>query len=158
MIKNFAGLRQQLEELSTVINSFKSEAVQLRIVELIFKGEMDSGNDDTGSNETAGQEGGRKVSRRSSKKKASAKSGDPASSKKVARGGRKGPATILAELIEEGFFKTKRTINDVIQQASSQKARNFRPNELSSPLARFVRDKRLKRDKNADGQYEYNNQ
>jgi hypothetical protein len=91
MIKNFAGLRQQLEELSTVINSFKSEAVQLRIVELIFKGEMDSGNDDTGSNETAGQEGGRKVSRRSSKKKASAKSGDPASSKKVARGGAQPP-------------------------------------------------------------------
>jgi len=33
MIKNFEEIKKQLNELSTVINSFKSEAVQLRIIE-----------------------------------------------------------------------------------------------------------------------------
>ena len=36
MIKNFDEIKEQLKELSGVINSFKSEAVQLRIVELVF--------------------------------------------------------------------------------------------------------------------------
>ena len=36
MIKNFETVKEQLGELAGVVNSFKSEAVQLRIVELIF--------------------------------------------------------------------------------------------------------------------------
>ena len=36
MIKNFDELKTQLSDLSSVINSFKSEAVQLRIVEAHF--------------------------------------------------------------------------------------------------------------------------
>jgi hypothetical protein len=158
MIKNFTELRKQLEELSSVINSFKSEAVQLRIVELIFTGEAESEaeeprQDDSESTTSSGKRrGGR---RRAPAKKVDAKSTKGGIQKKATRGGRKGPATILGELIDEGFFQKKRTIGDVIQHTSSQKARTFRANELSGPLGRFVRDKRLKRDKNADGQYEY---
>jgi hypothetical protein len=37
MIKDFETVKQ-LKELSDVINGFKSEAVQLRIIELLFKG------------------------------------------------------------------------------------------------------------------------
>ena len=36
MIKDFKKIKEQLIELSDVINSFKSEQVQLRLVELIF--------------------------------------------------------------------------------------------------------------------------
>lgn len=36
MIKNFEIVKKQLSELAGIVNSFKSEAVQLRIVELIF--------------------------------------------------------------------------------------------------------------------------
>lgn len=37
MISNFEQMKAQLAELANVINAFKSEAVQLRIVELIFQ-------------------------------------------------------------------------------------------------------------------------
>ena len=36
MIKNFEEIKSQLKDLSEVINRFKSEAVQLRIVEFVF--------------------------------------------------------------------------------------------------------------------------
>lgn len=155
MIKNFAELRKQLEELSSVINSFKSEAVQLRIVELIFKGEPGEEDAQAESKSEAPQ---RRPRRRATKKTTARGAGKPRTSKTVARGGRKSPAIILSELIDDGFFQKKRTINDIKQYASSQKARSFKASELSSPLTRFVRDNRLKRDKNADGQYEYHKQ
>lgn len=153
MIKNFAELRKQLEDLSSVINSFKSEAVQLRIVELIFRGKSEE--DDPQPDAEALQSGGGRPRRRTPKKRTAVESGESGAAAKAVRGGRKGPATILDELIADGFFQKNRTIKDVIQHASSQKARIFKANELSGPLARFVRDKRLKRDKNADDQYEY---
>ena len=36
MIENFEQTKKQLSELASVINSFKSEAVQLKIIELIL--------------------------------------------------------------------------------------------------------------------------
>ena len=36
MIKNFEEIKTQLKDLSEIVNSFKSEAVQLKIVELVF--------------------------------------------------------------------------------------------------------------------------
>ena len=36
MISNFDEVKKQLSELSEVINKFKSEAVQLRIVEIVL--------------------------------------------------------------------------------------------------------------------------
>ena len=48
MIKNFQELKKQLEELSSVINSFESESVQLRIVKLIFKRESNESDEEFG--------------------------------------------------------------------------------------------------------------
>jgi hypothetical protein len=150
MIKNFTELKKQLQELSAVINSFKSEAVQLRIVELVLQDKADDEGDGSES----------EVQRTRRRKRALRPERIPAADDAKRAGkrltaGKKGPATILGELIEEGFFQSKRTINAIIEYASAQKARIFKASELSGPLARFVRDKRLKRQKNADGQYEY---
>ena len=38
MIANFDEVSRQLKELATVINTFKSEAVQLRIIEIVLAG------------------------------------------------------------------------------------------------------------------------
>jgi hypothetical protein len=38
VIKNFDEVKKQLGELSDVVNKFKSEQVQLKIVELVFRG------------------------------------------------------------------------------------------------------------------------
>ena len=40
-MKKFEHLKGQLAELASVLNSFKSEAVQLRIVDLLFKGSIE---------------------------------------------------------------------------------------------------------------------
>jgi len=154
MIKNFDELKKQLQELSAVINSFKSEAVQLRLVELILQVEAPEGaaaapaTSDSSSSRKRPAKKGPPTSRASRVDRASAAGQKPGRA-------RKGAAAVLQELIDDGFFQAKRTINAIIEQARSQKARVFKANELSGPLARFIRDKRLKRQKNTDGQFEY---
>ena len=153
MIDNFERVKQQLAELATVINSFKSEAVQLRIVELILGGEFGSAVDHDDTGQARPHKKKRKTRKKSKKKIANKKTEAKASNKKRTR--KAGPATVLTDLIDDGFFKDRNTISDIIAHCSSKKARIFKANELSTPLARFVRDGRLHRDQNADGQYEY---
>ena len=150
MIKNFDELKKQLRDLTSIINGFKSEAVQLRIMELIFRGpedREDEGDVDVPKNRKREPKVKKAVSPR--------KTATPEGKKKPARSTKSGPATVLSQLIEEGFFKANRTLNAIIDYSGKKKARKFKANELSGPLARFVRDHRLDRDKNKDGQYEY---
>ncbi len=149
MIKNFNGLKEQLRELSAIINSFKSEAVQLRLVDLIFQG-----TDITGEEEGTASTGTRRTTMRRKPSKTRKKK-EEAKDKKTVKAGRVGPATTLTQLIGEGFFRNKRIITDIINHAEKKKAQKFKANELSGPLARFVRDGRLDRDENKEGQYEY---
>lgn len=149
MLKKFNDLKKQLRELSAIINSFKSEAVQLRLVDLIFQGaEITSEDEGTAIRGTQRTTTRRKLTK-DTKKKPEAKD------KKTAKVGRVGPATVLTQLIGEGFFQSKRTLADIINHADKKKAKKFKANELSGPLARFVRDGRLDRDPNKEGQYEY---
>jgi len=152
VIKNFEELKKQLAELADVINNFKSEAVQVRLIELIFHASPQAEGQSEQTQLVPA------VRRRRGAKRAGRKSTDAskgaAGKPKKAKGGRAGPATILSQLIDEKYFAQKRTIGDIIGHCA-KKAHNYKPNELSSPLARFVRDGRLKRDKNAEGQYEY---
>jgi hypothetical protein len=152
MIQNLEQLKSELTELASVINLFKSEAVQLRVVELILTGAIKEGGAADGPHLPATT-----PSRKSSGKNAKLRVKMPSGTDKTQRGSRSaaGPATLLGELINEKYFSKKHTLNDILQYCSSQKARKLKPNELSSPLARFVRNKKLTREKNADGQYEY---
>lgn len=151
MIQNFDQLKGQLTELASVINQFKSEAVQLRVIELILTGAISNVGLDKPSAPSP---------RKSTSKGGRRKAHTPSEPNKANSGVKKstravGPATILAELIDEKYFDKRHTISDILAHSSSNKARNFKANEFSPALARFVRDGRLKREKNADGQYEY---
>ena len=75
--------------------------------------------------------------------------------KKNARRRKKGATAILDELIQEGFFKSPQTISKIIRHCSTHKAQKFKTNELSTPLTRFVRNAKLKRNENSDAQFEY---
>jgi hypothetical protein len=152
MIKNFDKIKKELSDLAGIINSFKSEAVQLRIVDLILQGSEVQHDDDNGTGQGSPTDG-KSRRRRKGKKKST-----PATDKSVktrGKAGRTGAASILTQLIEEGFFQSKKTIKAIMEHAGKKKARKFKANELSGPLARFVRDGRLDRDENKDGQYEY---
>lgn len=151
MIKNFDEVKRQLKDLSEVVNAFKFEAVQLRIVELVFGVEQPEENvteevaDDSSSSK-------KKRKKRTSKKKTVAKVDGKKTPKRVSGSG--APAT-LNKLVEGRFFSKPKTIGDIVEHCEEDMARKFKQNEFSGKLARLVRDGTLKRGKNADGQYVY---
>lgn len=152
MLKEFETIRAQLAELAPVINAFKSEAVQLRIVELVFARRHGSGKEDTAETEQGSAKGPKTRKRRAKPRKGPE---DEVSKSGRKKGGATGPVVTLNELIEGSFFAQHRTLAGIVEHCRSNKAKNFRPDQLSGPLARCVRDDRLKREKNSDGQYEY---
>lgn len=150
IIRDFDELKLQLAELAKVVNAFNSEAVQLRVVEIILSEFL--GTSIQHQDKSKGDSGERK---RTPAKRKSKSGNTPKTESKTSRAKSTGPATILSSLIEEKFFSKHQTLNSIIEYAKVNKATVLKPNELSGPLARFVRDGRLKREKNKDGQYEY---
>lgn len=57
---------------------------------------------------------------------------------------RKGPQDFILELIEEGFFATRRTIGD-IQNKLEEKGHIYPQSHLSTPLVRLTRKRELRR-------------
>lgn len=166
MIKNFEEVRKQLAELAQVLNAYKSEAVQLRLVELIFNGATPAAEKEaaglTLTNPPAAGLAGRKKPRRKAATRTPAKtSGADGGEKKEPKvraakaSSRKGAKATLTQLVAEGFFKTPRTIGAIVEHCDHNLATKFGSNEFSGSLGRFVRAKTLKRAKNADNQYEY---
>jgi hypothetical protein len=82
--------------------------------------------------------------------------GDPtpkSSAKNAAR--RAGPKQLLSGLREEGYFKSARTIGQIVEYLAHKRAQRFKVTDLSSTLTRMIRAGELERERNAEGQYEY---
>ncbi len=150
MIENFETVKKELRELAGVINAFKSEAVQLRIVELIL-GASAVQEDQIPAAETVSQKSTRK------KKKGKTKSPDVSvkKGKKKAAPTGTGAVATLSQLAEGDFFSKPKAIKDIIEHCSTRLARKFKANDFSGKLGRMVRNGELTRKKNADKQYEY---
>lgn len=153
MIENFEGLKKQLKDLAAVINSFKSEAVQLRIVDLVFQG-LTLVNQNTQINDVHKSKQKIRRSPTLSDRKKSAPKDKPQRGRQP-KATRLGPGAILNRLFEQGFFKAKRTIADIKKQCKSKFAYTYTTSELSVASARMMRDDKLDRDKNKENQYEY---
>lgn len=158
MIQDFDETKRQLSELSEVINKFNSEAVQLRIVELIFG--IDQSDTDESVPEPEAPSKSRRRKKRTSKtsksETAAAAESDAASQKARKSGGSaKGAIAILNDLVDGDFFKSNKTINDIVSYCDESLARRFKASAFSGALARMTRNGVLERQKNADGQYEY---
>lgn len=155
MIRNFDAIKEQLRELSAVINSFKSEAVQLRLVELVFEATESS---DADAVDDAGKPKAKPKPKRPMRRKA-AKSGpdSPTKAKGKAKGkaGRPGGKSMLVRLHGEGFFKKAKTIKQIVEHCEQNLALKYKQTDFSGPLGRLTRDGALSRKKNSDKQYEY---
>ncbi|HEX7061545.1 MAG TPA: hypothetical protein VF200_06210 [Woeseiaceae bacterium] len=154
MLKDFEAIKSQLAELADIINKFKSEAVQLRIVELVLRGQSSSSA--TESEDTIPPQRASRRKERGAKKKPDQVADGGRSAKKKASSG-DGAIATLTKVYQEGFFKSPRTIKDILAHCETNLARRIKANEISGKLARMVRSGELKRAKNADGQYEYTN-
>lgn len=143
MFKDLETLKKELSDLAPLVNAFKSESVQLKIIECIFHGSINlSGNPQIPEAATGAS---------AKDKPITAKNGKP----KRTGSSKLGPVKILQTLIDEGFFKKPQTIAQIIEHASSKKAVKLKATGLSGPLARYTRDNALERKKNAESQYEY---
>lgn len=149
MIQKLDAIKKQLSELAAVLNAFKSEAVQLRVLDFVIGEESLEELDEKPANIH--------TSRRSRPRRtATLKKTDNATSatRKKSSAGTGAPAT-LNQLLAGAFFDKPRTINDIIEHCRHNLARTFKANEFSGKLGRMVRTGDLARKKNADKQYEY---
>lgn len=157
MIDNFDEVKKQLSELSEVINKFKSEAVQLRIVEIVLGDGAFNGSADD-AEKSAIKTKSKPRRRNATRKKAKPKTEDDSAkeiTKKKGRANGQGAVAALSELVDNGFFAKPQTINDIVSHCEEKLARRFKSNEFSGKLGRLTRDGVLERKKNGDGQYEY---
>jgi hypothetical protein len=156
MIEDFENVKKQLSELADVVNRFKSEAVQLRIIELIL------GDDHVDAEEVrATPPAPRKKRRRTSGNKTAAKSSGAAEKSKTKKNGAtrsgNGAVSTLVAVYDKAFFKTPRVIGDIVSHCEVNLARKIKASDISGKLGRMVRNGELTHTKNADGQYEYQN-
>jgi hypothetical protein len=152
MIQNFEHISAQLKELAPIINSFKSETVQLRIVELIF-GAQQPGAEASEEPVEEQASGSPKRERKARATRPTTRSTGTPAPRKKANG--TGPMSTLTQLAADGFFDKRQTLSKIVDHCKSKKARIFKLSDMSGPLGRAVRDGLLEREKNADGQYEY---
>ena len=148
MIDKLDGIKKQLGELATVLNAFKSEAVQLRLLDVLLRQEAIEESDKTHRRTRSSK----KARQRIPVEKAA--EGSSEKKKKKAPSGTGAPAT-LSQLLSTTFFDKPRTINDLIEHCKHNLARTFKANEFSGKLGRMVRNGELTRKKNTDKQYEY---
>jgi hypothetical protein len=149
MIEKLSEMKGQLSELATVLNKFSSEAVQLRLLDLVF-GKKESTADPLSSEPVKAP---RKASLRKASKAKKQADAHPEKRKKGSTG--TGAVAALVQLASTNFFDKPKTINDIIEHCKQHLARTYKANEFSGKLGRLVRTKDLTRAKNADKQYEY---
>jgi hypothetical protein len=158
MITNFDEVKSQLLEFSEVVNKFKSEAVQLRVVEIILGNgsyQRADSKEQNNAPERPTRSRRRKTPRNTSKANAD-NSGEVAEKvTKKSRSSGLGATSALSDLVAGTFLDNPKTISDIVSYCEVKLARKFKSNEFSGQLGRLTRDKILDRNKNGDGQYEY---
>jgi hypothetical protein len=146
MIENIEEVKNQLKELSEVINSFTSEAVQLRIIDLVFNASQKQDLVSQVKHEMAPT--APHLKRRRIKSKVRSFPTD-----RAANG--EGPVSTLAKLTEGVFFDQPQSIKSIIEYCEVNLSKKIKQSDISGRLAKMVKEGTLKRVKNSNGQYEY---
>jgi len=193
-------LVEKLEEISRVVNSFKSEAVQLKVVDILLKDALlkDEESDKKEPRESkklekpvqkvpikekvAKEKSTMEVTKiaepviekkgRKPKVKTESKQKTVATvivKKEVKKPSSKktklkeseikkevGASKTIQNLITDGYFKEKRSVNDVIQHCSKKLKKSLKATDVSTIISRMVKTGTLKREKNTTtSKFEY---
>jgi hypothetical protein len=143
MSKHIEKLKKQLLEIAEVVNSFNSEAVQVRIIDRLLDAiaENDKG-------EPEGAEAFVKKARRSK----DGEDGDHASH------GRKKPGAtkILNQLLATDYFNSRHSISAIADYCKEHYDSDFKTSELSGILLKLAKENKLKRERSNDNnRFEY---
>jgi hypothetical protein len=145
---NLSEIFTQAAEIAKLVPESMQEAAFNRALDELLPGQS-----------SRQQKTRRKTSRRKTTSKATS-GGEGESQKTSAKprrssSGRPGPKAALEQLIDEGFFATPKTLNGIQTDLQKRRGYKYEASDLGPTLLRLLRESRLSREKNAEGQYEY---
>lgn len=150
-------LQKRLKAIADVVNAFKSESVQLRVVEVLL-GQLGVSSSTPTQTPLTPQVKRRRSTNKTpkTKSKTTAAAKEDEQKKKPSRGtSSPGAFAMINQLLGDGFFKNPQTIGAIVSHCSTSKGHHYKANECSPALLRLLRDNKLMRKKNKEGQYEY---
>lgn len=142
MSKHIEKLKKQLVEVAEVVNSFQSEAVQVRIIDRLLDVMIESEKADADGSEIFSKKG-RKI-----------RSDD----ENPTMPGRKKPGAtkILNQLLSTDFFDIQRSISSIANYCKDQFDSDFKTSELSGILLKLANENKLRRERsNENNRFEY---
>jgi hypothetical protein len=141
MSKHIEKLKKQLTEISEVVNLFKSEAVQLKIIDKLLDVLVDFDK---------GDEGVELFNKKSLKKVEYENENYPFTRKKP------GATKILNQLLSSDFFDTPRSISSIAIYCKDNFDSDFKTSELSGILLKLANENKLRRERSNDNnRFEY---
>ncbi|MFA6085644.1 hypothetical protein [Mucilaginibacter sp.] len=145
MNRQIEKLKKQLTEIAEVVNSFQSEAVQVRVVDRLLDEIME-----TEKGETEGSEIFNKKVRRS-------RTGNDDRHQPSQHNRKKPGATkVLNQLLASDFFTHPHSISSIADYCKDNFASDFKTSELSGILLKLAKENKLKRERsNENNRFEY---
>lgn len=142
MSKHIEKLKKQLTEISEVVNAFKSEAVQLKIVDRLLDVLVDFDKADAE---------GADFSIKKHYRKADAENYPFAQNRK-----KPGATKVLNQLLNTDFFNTAHSISSIAEYCKENFDSDFKTSELSGILLKLANENKLKRERSKDNnRFEY---
>ena len=144
MSKHIEKLKKQLVEISEVVNSFQSEAVQVRVVDRLLDVMIEF--------EKAEAEPPEIFSKRNYKPR-----GENGESYPHLRGIKKPGATkVLNQLLSTDFFSTRHSISSIADYCKENFDSDFKTSELSGILLKLANEHKLRRERSDENnRFEY---
>jgi hypothetical protein len=143
MNRQIEKLKKQLTEIAEVVNSFQSEAVQVRVVDRLLDEIMEVERVDTA-------EGSEIFNNRNRKLRV-------ANDDYQAQGRKKPGATkVLNQLLLSDYFKTPHSISSIASYCKEKFDSEFKTSELSGILLKLAKENKLKRERSIENnRFEY---
>jgi hypothetical protein len=143
MNRQIEKLKKQLTEIAEVVNSFQSEAVQVRVVDRLLDEIMETEKGETEGSDIFNKRG-RRPSRENEVNELTQARKKPGATK------------VLNQLLNSDFFKTPHSISSIAEYCKEQFDSDFKTSELSGILLKLAKENRLKRERSNDNnRFEY---
>jgi hypothetical protein len=143
MSKQIEKLKKQLLDVSEVVNSFQSEAVQVKIITWLL--------DEMTEEERGELEGTETFTRRGRKPRADENNYSSAAGRK-----KPGATKILNQLLSTDFFDTPHSISAIADYCRENHGSEFKTSELSGILLKLANENKLRRERSNDNnRFEY---
>ncbi|QXV65177.1 hypothetical protein INP83_19185 [Mucilaginibacter sp. 21P] len=136
-------LKKQLTELAEVVNSFQSEAVQVKVVERLLDEMIEA--------EKGEAEGSEVFNKRARRAAADHDDNDGTNSRK-----KPGATKVLNQLLSSDYFRTPHSISAIAEYCREKFNSDFKTSELSGILLKLSKENKLRRERNHDSnRFEY---